>query len=213
MMLSVRDLSVTQGAFRLRSVDFDISCGVYAVLMGRTGSGKTTLLEALCGLRPLEGGTIQLGERRIHALRPGARGIGLVPQDGALFPTLTVREQIEFGPRVHQWPRDRITEKVGSLADATGITHLLDRHPTGLSGGERQRIALARALAIEPQLLCLDEPLSALDEPTREDMCELLNSLQQTMKFTALHVTHSQTEAERMGDIILRMEELAGQLE
>ena len=209
-MLRVDHLCVDQGDFHLIDISFDVPNGAYAVLMGRTGSGKTTLLETICGLRPVSGGAIHLGQDAIHALLPGARGIGLVPQDGALFPTMTVRDQIAFGPTVHKWKRQRIAEKVAMLADAMWITDLLQRYPFGLSGGERQRVALARALAIEPRLLCLDEPLSALDEQTREDMCSLLQSLQKHIGFTALHVTHSQSEAKRLGDCVLQMEELTG---
>lgn len=208
MMLRVDQLRIQQGGFRLENVSFEVKAGSYAVLMGRTGSGKTTVLEAICGLRQIAGGMIHVGGEPIHALAPGARGIGLVPQDGALFPTMTVREQIAFGPTVRRWKRERIAAKVAALSDAMGIAHLLHRRPFGLSGGERQRIALARALAIEPRLLCLDEPLSALDEETREDMCALLLNLQQNIGFTALHVTHSQREAERLGDQVLRIEEL-----
>jgi molybdate/tungstate transport system ATP-binding protein len=209
-MLRVDHLRVEQGSFCLQGISFEVPDGAYAVLMGRTGSGKTTLLEAICGLRPVSGGTIHLGESPIHALSPGKRGIGLVPQDGALFPTMTVHDQIAFGPTVQNWKRKRISEKVEMLAEAMGITGLLKRRPFGLSGGERQRVALARALAIEPRLLCLDEPLSALDEQTREDMCALLKSLQMKIGFTALHVTHSQSEAQRLGDCVVQMEALRG---
>lgn len=207
-MLKIDRLCVIQGSFRLEDISLEVPAGEYAVLMGRTGSGKTTLLETICGLRPVSGGAIYIGEEAIHALSPGRRGIGLVPQDGALFPTMTVREQIAFGPTVKKWKRDRISKKVDLLADAMEIADLLDRRPFGLSGGERQRVALARALAVEPRLLCLDEPLSALDEQTREDMCALLKELQKKIEFTALHVTHSQNEAARLGDSVISMDEL-----
>jgi molybdate/tungstate transport system ATP-binding protein len=208
-MLRVDHLRVEQGSFCLNGVSLTVPGGAYAVLMGRTGSGKTTLLESICGLRSVSGGSIRLGDDTIHSLSPGKRGIGLVPQDGALFPTMSVRDQIAFGPTVQNWKRKRISEKVEMLADAMGIEHLLKRRPFGLSGGERQRIALARALAIEPRLLCLDEPLSALDEQTREEMCGLLKSLQQKIRFTALHVTHSHSEAKRLGDCVMQMEALS----
>lgn len=206
--LCVDRLFVEQGGFSLDAISLDVADGEYAVLMGRTGSGKTTLLESICGLRSVSKGTIRIGDDAIHALPPGKRGIGLVPQDGALFPTMSVRDQIAFGPTVQKWKRPRIAEKIEMLADAMGIADLLQRRPFGLSGGERQRVALARALAIEPRLLCLDEPLSALDEQTREEMCALLKSLQKSIGFTALHVTHSQSEAQRLGDRVLLMEEL-----
>ena len=120
---------------------------------------------------------------------------------------MSVRAQIAFGPNIHRWKTDKIRDKVDTLANALGIEHLLDRRPYGLSGGERQRVALARALAVEPYLLCLDEPLSALDEDTRAEIYDLLVKLRGTFGFTALHVTHSQSEAQRLGDLVLKFDE------
>jgi molybdate/tungstate transport system ATP-binding protein len=206
-MLSVEEISITRGTFCLQDLSFEIPRGSYAVLMGRTGCGKTSVLEAICGLVPIDSGQIVLCDQRIDSLRPGARHLGLVPQDGALFPTMSVGEQIAFGPTIQKWPRKRIDEKVATLAGALGISSLLDRRPFGLSGGERQRVALARALAVEPRLLCLDEPLSALDEDTRSEICDLLMNLKNSFGFTALHVTHSASEAQRLGDLVIRMQE------
>lgn len=202
-MIAVDQLAVTAGTFVLQGINFAVPEGTYGVLMGRTGSGKTTLLEAICGLRRVIGGSIRLGDRDVTRLPPAERGIGLVPQDGALFGHLTVREHLAFGPKVRRWSRDRVDDRVATVADWLGIAPLLDRDIHGLSGGEAQRVALGRALAVEPAILCLDEPLSALDESTRDALCDLLISIQKRTRLTVLHITHSKTEAERLADQIL----------
>jgi ABC-type sugar transport system ATPase subunit len=203
-MIELDGVSVHLGAFALRGVSLTVPAGRYAVLMGRTGSGKTTLLEVICGLRRLDAGRVHLAGRDVTRLRPAERGVGYVPQDGALFPTLTVCEHLAFAPTIHRWPAARVRQQVERFADLLGIAYLLDRRPEGLSGGERQRVALGRALAFEPAVLLLDEPLSALDEQTRDDMHRILGDVRR-MGVTTLHVTHSQSEAERLADVILRL--------
>ena len=174
--------------------------------MGRTGSGKTTILEAVCGLKPLSGGRIILSGRDVTNLTPAERGIGFVPQDGALFPTMTVRDQIGFSLSVRKVARAAIKDRVDELADLLGIQNLLDRHPIGLSGGEVQRVSLGRALAPKPSVLCLDEPLSALDEATLDEMYQLIKSVCQRTGVTTLHITHSRTESERLGDVVFEIQ-------
>ncbi len=194
------------GAFRLDAVSFTVPAGSYGVLMGRTGCGKTTLLEILCGLRRPAGGRVFIGERDVTDLPPGERGIGYVPQDGAMFPTMTVREQLGFALAIRKRPAAEIAARVKELSEALGISALLDRRPQHLSGGERQRVALGRALAAKPSVLLLDEPLSALDEELRDDLATLLKRLQRELALTALHITHSRHEAEQLADVRLRME-------
>lgn len=194
------------GAFRLDAVSFTVPAGSYGVLMGRTGCGKTTLLEILCGLRRPAGGRVFIGERDVTDLPPGERGIGYVPQDGAMFPTMTVREQLGFALAIRKRPAAEIAARVKELSEALGISALLDRRPQHLSGGERQRVALGRALAAKPSVLLLDEPLSALDEELRDDLAILLKLLQRELALTALHITHSRHEAEQLADVRLRME-------
>jgi len=191
----------------LDGVSFEIPSASYAVLMGRTGSGKTTLLEILCGLRAPTSGTIRIDGREVTALPPGERGIGYVPQDGALFPTLTVREQIAFGLRMRGVAADEIATRVLEAAEGVGVSELLDRLPPGLSGGERQRVALARALVVKPSVLLLDEPLASVDEETQDDLMELLQRTQREHRITVLHVTHSRREAEGLGEMHLRLED------
>ncbi|REJ70346.1 MAG: ABC transporter ATP-binding protein [Planctomycetota bacterium] len=203
-MIQVRHLSVTLGQFSLRDVSFEIERGEYAVLMGKTGTGKTTLLECLCGLRPIEAGQIVIDEVDVTKLKPAERGIGYVPQDGALFTSMTVAAQIAFPLEIREWARHDIATRIEELAELLGIGNLLDRRPEGLSGGEAQRVALGRALAHRPPILFLDEPLSALDEETRVQMYELLARVREYQPVTALHVTHNRSEARRLADRVLR---------
>ncbi len=204
-MIEVKELTVRAGTFRLEKVGFCVPGKAYAILMGKTGSGKTTMLEALCGLRPVESGTIRLMGKDATRARPAERGIGYVPQDGALFPSLTVGEHLAFACRFHRWPKAAITRRIHELASLLDIHHLLERKPKGLSGGERQRTALGRALSFRPKILCLDEPISSLDEETRDQMKELLKTVSQQEEVTTLHVTHSSSEAESLGSMVFRI--------
>jgi molybdate/tungstate transport system ATP-binding protein len=206
-MIRLDNITWHAPAFRLEHVSFSVPAEKYAVLMGKTGTGKTTLLEIICGLRQPESGTVRLGEREVTAEAPGSRGLGYVPQDGALFPTMTVRGQIGFGLKMKGTPPPRIAEVVGQLAGEVGIAHLLERRPAGLSGGEKQRVALARALALQPQVLLLDEPLASVDEETQDDLIALLRRTQREHRITVLHVTHSRREAEALGEVRLKLED------
>jgi ABC-type sugar transport system ATPase subunit len=199
-VIAVEGLSVRAGAFAVEGVSFAVGSGEYAVLMGRTGCGKTTLLEAICGLKPVRGGRVRLLGRDVTDLPPADRGVGYVPQDLALFPTMTVREHLGFALEVRRWDRAEAARRVDELTGMLGLGHLLDRRPQGLSGGEAQRVALGRALAFRPGVLLLDEPLSALDEDTRAGMYGLLRSVQRQTGVTALHVTHSRAEARALAD-------------
>jgi ABC-type sugar transport system ATPase subunit len=205
-MIRVENLNISQGKFSLTDVNLTVQEGKYIVLMGKTGCGKTTLLEAICGLRSVDSGTISLNYRDITHLKPAERGIGYVPQDGALFSTMSVFENIGFALKIRKWSVSEIKNRVEELGELLGINHLLNRNIHGLSGGERQRIALGRALSFKPEILCLDEPLSALDETTRYEMYDLINVLKEKTKITALHVSHSSTEAERLADEVFVFE-------
>ena len=206
-MIELTRLCLAAGPFRLTDLDLVVPSGAYAVLMGRTACGKTTLLEGLCGLLPAQAGRIVLADRDVTDLRPADRGVGYVPQDGALFPNLTVAQHLAFGPRFQGWAAERIEARVADLAERLGLGALLGRRPKGLSGGERQRVALGRAVAAEPGVLLLDEPLSMLDEESREGLCTLLADLPGATGVTVLHVTHSPSEAERLATLRLRLED------
>lgn len=203
----IRLLNICWGAgdFKLENVTFEVPAGQYGVMMGSTGSGKTSIIEIVCGLRRQHDGEIVIGDRTVSNEAPGKRGIGYVPQDGALFPTMTVREQIGFALRIRNRDAAEIRRTVNELGEQLGVTHLMDRRPDGLSGGERQRVALGRALAAKPKVLLLDEPLSALDEDRRDDVATLLKRVQQEFSLTALHITHSRGEAERLADVLFHL--------
>jgi len=201
-MIALDNLAVRAGSFALSGISFVIPTGHHGFLMGKTGSGKTTLLEAVCGLKPAVAGRIVLGGHDVTRVKPAARGIGYVPQDGALFPTMTVREHLAFALTIRRWKTTDIERRVDELATMLGLEQLLPRRPQGLSGGEAQRVALGRALANRPHVLCLDEPLSALDEDTRAEMCEVLQTVRRHTGVTILHVTHSLADARKLADRI-----------
>jgi ABC-type sugar transport system ATPase subunit len=206
-MIRLEDLSIRAGSFQLGAISLELSAGAYGVLMGKTGSGKTTLLECLCGLRPIEHGRIELAGEDVSKRRPAERGIGYVPQDGAMFPKMTVRGHLAFPLIIRKWPKARIEERTTELAEMLAIPSLLDRYPTKLSGGEVQRVAIGRALAFQPQMLLLDEPLSALDDGTRRKMYDVLKSVQAKTGVTTLHVTHSRDEADYLADTLFRLQD------
>ncbi len=175
--------------------------------MGKTGCGKTSILEAIAGLRPLVSGTIELGDRVVNGLPPGGRGLGYVPQDGALFPTLTVREHLAFALSIRRVAHGEIEQRVRELANWLEIAPLLARRPLGLSGGEAQRVAARPGgMSFRPRFLLMDEPLSSLDESTHGQLVELLQDIRKRAEVTVLHVTHSRREAESLADVLFRLE-------
>ena len=201
MSLAITQLTVRAVEFSLTGLSLAVTTGQCGVLMGRSGAGKTTLMEALCGLRKVELGCSELNDQRIDELRPGDRGIGLVPQDTVLFPHMTVREHLEFGPRLKKWKTENIMERVESLASSLAIEDILERRPQGLSGGEAKRVSIGRAIAGRPQLLCLDEALTGLDRETHQGIMELLKKVIREEGLTTLHITHREEEAEFLGDL------------
>lgn len=201
-MIRIRGLCVALGDFVLHDINLDVKPGEYFIILGPTGAGKTVLLESIAGLHPLKSGQIWLGGKEVTRLEPEKRGISIVYQDQALFPHLGVRDNIAFGLKLRNKSKPEIERTLDWLVELLGISHLLHRKPDTLSGGERQKVALARALAIKPQLLLLDEPLSALDPENREGVQRELRQLHNQVKVTTVHVTHDFEEAIALGDRI-----------
>lgn len=206
-MITLSNVALQAGGFALANVSFHVPAGGYAVLMGKTGSGKTTILEAICGLRRVSRGRIMLINQEVTDWPPARRGLGYVPQDRALFKSMTVAEHLAFALTIRRWPRAAIAARVRELAELLGLESLLERKPGGLSGGEGQRVALGRALAFQPRVLLLDEPLAALDSDTRDDMQLLLRSVRSRTGVTTLHVTHDLSEAQRLADQLLLLKD------
>lgn len=199
-MIQAENLYFRIGEFILNGASLVVKQGEYFVLLGPTGSGKTLLLEAICGLRKLESGRLFINGRNVTDLEPRRRMIGYVPQDYALFPHRPVEGNIRFGLEADKLPNSEIDRRVEAIAEQLKIRHLLSRRIEGLSGGERQQVALGRALVIQPKVLLLDEPVSALDESTRESVCKELKRIQGELGITTIHVCHQLQEAFTVAD-------------
>jgi ABC-type sugar transport system ATPase subunit len=204
-MIELKNITIRVGQLLLENLSFRVETGQYAVVMGKTGIGKTTILESICGLRSVQSGSILINQVDVTNWSPADRHVGYSPQDLALFPTMTVRQHLEFALKVRRRPASEIAARVQELARLLDIQPLLNRNVKGLSGGEAQRVALGRALSFGPSVLLLDEPLSALDADTRQSTQELLKNLNELTGVSVLHVTHNQEEAEMLGDRVIRL--------
>ncbi len=194
--LQIEDLTVSYGRFvALEAFSLEADEGDRVVVLGPSGSGKTTLLMGICGLVPLRSGRVSVRGRRIDGLPPGARGVAMVFQDGALFPHLTARQNIELPLRAARLPRGEREARVARISRLLCIEALLDRRPQAMSGGERQRVALARALVRQPDLFLFDEPFGSLDPPMRHALAQEVLDIHRTVGVPFLHVTHDQMEA------------------
>ena len=199
-MIKTEALHIQLGEFRLRDINISIGRNEFFVLMGPTGTGKTVLLEAIAGLIAVQKGAIWIDGEKVDTLSPEKRGVGIVYQDYSLFPHMTVKENITYGLRYHAKKKATAKDRFGNLVKELNLQHLLNRFPTNLSGGENQRVSLARALMIEPLVLLLDEPLSALDPRFREEIRESLKTLHKNSETTFLMVTHDFAEALSLAD-------------
>ncbi|MCA9185134.1 MAG: ATP-binding cassette domain-containing protein [Pirellulaceae bacterium] len=200
-MIQLDRMCVKQGRFQLENISLQVPSGNYATLMGKTGAGKTTIIESICGLRPISSGQIVVGDRDVTRVPPAQRGIGYVPQDGALFPSMTVAQHLKFPLHVRRWTAKAQDDRVRELAALLHIEPLMERLPRGLSGGEVQRVALGRALSFHPAVVLLDEPLSAVDDETRQQMYDLIARVRTHTRATFLHITHNTDEATELGDL------------
>jgi ABC-type Fe3+/spermidine/putrescine transport system ATPase subunit len=202
----MRDLEKSYGA--VKSVDgvcLDVADGELVTLLGSSGCGKTTTLRIVAGLISEDNGTVSIGGKPMRGVPSWRRNIGIVFQHYALFPHMTVQENIAYGLRLRKWKADRIRAQVDRLAQIVEIGELLPRYPRELSGGQQQRVAVARALAIDPAVLLMDEPLSGLDASLRERVQYELRALQQASGTTTIYVTHDQQEAFALSDRVAVM--------
>ena len=202
--LQLRDIHKGFGAFKaLDGVSLDIAAGELVCLLGPSGCGKTTLLRCIAGLERQDGGAIRFAGRDVSTLLPQARDYGILFQSYALFPNLTVAQNVAYG--LAGQGREAIRARVDEMLELVGLSGSQQKYPAQLSGGQQQRVALARALAPSPSLLLLDEPMSALDARVREHLCGELRALQRQLGITTLMVTHNQDEAMLMADRIAVM--------
>ena len=216
MNVELRDLRKSFGGVAaLDGVSLTVAPGEFLALLGPSGSGKTTLLRVLAGLEFVDSGDIVIGGRSMDGVPARERRVGFVFQHYALFRHMTVARNVAFGlqvrARAQRPPAREIRARVQSLLDLMGIGELADRYPDQVSGGQRQRVALARALAIEPELLLLDEPFGALDAKVRKSLRIWLRDLHDRMRLTSIFVTHDQAEAMEMADRVAVMR--AGRIE
>lgn len=187
-------------------IDLEIKDKEFLVLVGASGCGKSTILRMIAGLEDITGGEIFIGDRKVNKVPPKDRDIAFVFQSYALYPHMTVRENIAFGLKMRKFSEEDIDKKVNEAAEILNLGELLDRKPKQLSGGQRQRVALGRAIVREPKVFLMDEPLSNLDAKLRVQMRSEIKKLHEKLQTTFIYVTHDQTEALTMGDRIVVLE-------
>ena len=202
--LEIRDVRKSFGAVEVvRGVSIDIADGEFVVLVGPSGCGKSTLLRMIAGLETVSAGEIRIGTRIVNDVPPKARDIAMVFQNYALYPHMTVADNMSFGLRLKHTPPDEIADRVDRAARILGLEKLLGRLPRQLSGGQRQRVAMGRAIVRDPQVFLFDEPLSNLDAKLRVQMRTEIKELHQRLETTIVYVTHDQIEAMTMADKIV----------
>jgi multiple sugar transport system ATP-binding protein len=204
--VEIQDAAKSFGSTQvIRGVSIDIRDGEFVVLVGPSGCGKSTLLRMIAGLEGIDAGEIRIGGRRVNGLPPKERDIAMVFQNYALYPHLTVADNLAFSLKLRQAPQQEIEQRVAKAAKILGLEPLLARLPKQLSGGQRQRVAMGRAIVRDPQVFLFDEPLSNLDAKLRVQMRTEIRELHQRLKATTVYVTHDQIEAMTMADKIVAM--------
>jgi multiple sugar transport system ATP-binding protein len=206
VVLKHLDKKYPNGFHAVRDVSLEIADGEFIVLVGPSGCGKSTTLRMVAGLEETTGGEITIGDRLVNDVAPGDRDIAMVFQNYALYPHMSVRQNMAFGLKMRRTPRAEIEKRVGEAAAILSIESLLDRRPRELSGGQRQRVALGRAIVREPKVFLFDEPLSNLDAKLRVQMRAEIARLHQRLKTTIIYVTHDQVEAMTLGDRIVLLD-------
>ncbi|MCE7763363.1 sn-glycerol-3-phosphate ABC transporter ATP-binding protein UgpC [Pseudomonas putida] len=208
--LELRNVNKTYGSGlpdTLKDIQLSIKDGEFLILVGPSGCGKSTLMNCIAGLEQITGGAILIDERDVSGMSPKDRDIAMVFQSYALYPTMSVRENIEFGLKIRKMPQAAIDEEVARVAKLLQIEHLLARKPAQLSGGQQQRVAMGRALARRPKIYLFDEPLSNLDAKLRVEMRTEMKLMHQRLKTTTVYVTHDQIEAMTLGDKVAVMKD------
>lgn len=203
--LSDIDKVYDNGFHAVHKLSLDITDGEFLVLVGPSGCGKSTALRMIAGLETISSGELRIGEKVVNALEPKDRDIAMVFQSYALYPHLTVRDNIAFALKLRKLPKDEINKRVEEAARILELTENLDRRPGQLSGGQRQRVAMGRAIVRQPQAYLMDEPLSNLDAKLRVQMRAEISRLQHSLNVTTIYVTHDQIEAMTMGDRVAVM--------
>lgn len=198
--IEIRDFSVKRGGFYLKPMSLKIQDGEIFAVLGYTGSGKTVLLEALGGMFAGDTGHIFYDDEDVMDIPPGKRGIGFVYQNHALFPHMNVSENIDYGLKMNHYSKEERKKRTEELMDMLSITQIKGQYPGTLSGGESQRTAIARALALSPKVLLLDEPFSALDPSTRGMLYRKIKEIHERFRCTIIFVTHDFSEAETLAD-------------
>src|SRR4051812_35652336 len=194
--LVLKDIRKSYGAVNvLHGIDLEIEHGEFVVFVGPSGCGKSTLLRMIAGLEDITGGELSIGGQMVNAMQPRDRGVAMVFQSYALYPHMTVYDNVGFGLRIKKTPKEERDAKIREAARILQMEHLLDRKPAQLSGGQRQRVAIGRAIVREPEVFLFDEPLSNLDAALRQDMRVELSKLHQELGATMIYVTHDQVEA------------------
>ncbi|MFG0843484.1 sn-glycerol-3-phosphate ABC transporter ATP-binding protein UgpC [Pseudomonas putida] len=208
--LELRNVNKTYGSGlpdTLKDIQLSIKDGEFLILVGPSGCGKSTLMNCIAGLEQITGGAILIDEQDVSGMSPKDRDIAMVFQSYALYPTMSVRENIEFGLKIRKLPQAAIDEEVARVAKLLQIEHLLARKPAQLSGGQQQRVAMGRALARRPKIYLFDEPLSNLDAKLRVEMRTEMKLMHQRLKTTTVYVTHDQIEAMTLGDKVAVMKD------
>lgn len=208
--LEIRNVNKTYGSGlpdTLKDIQLSIKDGEFLILVGPSGCGKSTLMNCIAGLEQITGGAILIDQQDVSGMSPKDRDIAMVFQSYALYPTMSVRENIEFGLKIRKLPQAAIDEEVARVAKLLQIEHLLARKPAQLSGGQQQRVAMGRALARRPKIYLFDEPLSNLDAKLRVEMRTEMKLMHQRLKTTTVYVTHDQIEAMTLGDKVAVMKD------
>jgi multiple sugar transport system ATP-binding protein len=193
------------GFVAVHGVDLEVADGEFVVLVGPSGCGKSTTLRMIAGLEAITAGTLSIGARVVNDVPPAQRDIAMVFQSYALYPHMTVRDNLGFALRLQKKPKAEIAARVGTVAETLGLTPMLDRTPRQLSGGQRQRVAIGRAIVRNPRIFLFDEPLSNLDAQLRDEMRGEIKRLHQEIATTMIYVTHDQIEAMTLADRIVLM--------